>query len=172
MLQIRPETKTFRDWSATCGNDGTCWAFGFAPEFAAGWVRITLAPGPDAQPQILFGYWPDSEAKGAGSLNLTIDGRAYPAVLGATSDAEAPIGEIREGARAALDALAQGKVMIIRGAATQEVSLHGAAAALLWIDEKQGRLNTPTALIRRGDRPAALVPVSYTHLTLPTTPYV
>ena len=32
VLQIRPETKTFRDWSATCGNDGTCWAFGFAPQ--------------------------------------------------------------------------------------------------------------------------------------------
>ncbi|WP_313008392.1 DUF1176 domain-containing protein, partial [Brevundimonas vesicularis] len=157
VLQIRPETKTFRDWSATCGNDGTCWAFGFAPEFAAGWVRITLAPGPDAQPQILFGYWPDGEAKDAGSLSLTIDGRAYPAVLGVASDAEAPVGEIRNGARAALDALAQGKVMIIRGASTQEVSLHGAAAALLWIDEKQGRLDTPTALIRRGDRPAALV---------------
>ena len=55
VLQIRPETKTFRDWSATCGNDGTCWAFGFAPEFAAGWVRITLVPGPDAPPQLLFG---------------------------------------------------------------------------------------------------------------------
>ncbi len=160
VLQIRPETKTFRDWSATCGNDGTCWAFGFAPEFAAGWVRISLAPGPNAQPQILFGYWPDGEAKGAGDLSLTIDGRAYSAVLGAASDAESPIGEIRDGARAALDALAQGKVMIIRGASTQEVSLHGAAAALLWIDEKQGRLDTPTALIRRGDRPAALVPVA------------
>ena len=39
-------------------------------------------------------------------------------------------GEIRDGARTALDALAQGKVMIIRGASTQEVSLHGAAAAV------------------------------------------
>ena len=160
VLQIRPETKTFRDWRATCGNDGTCWAFGFAPEFAAGWVRIALAPGPDAQPQILFGYWPDGDAKGANPLGLTIDGRAYPAALSEASNADAPIGEIRTGVRGALDALAQGKVMTIRGASTQEVSLHGAAAALLWIDEKQGRLDTPTALIRRGSRPAALVPVA------------
>ena len=63
-------------------------------------------------------------------------------------------------ARAAIDAMAQGKVMTIRGASTQDVSLHGAAAALLWIDEKQGRLDTPTALIRRGSRPAALVPIA------------
>ncbi|MEN5364644.1 DUF1176 domain-containing protein [Brevundimonas intermedia] len=160
VLQIRAETKQFRDWSATCGNDGTCWAFGFAPEFAAGWVRITLAPGPDAQPQILFGYWPDGDAKGPGQIALTIDDRAFAAALSAEGEAEAPIGEIRTDARAVIDALAQGKVMIIRGASSQDVSLHGAAAALLWIDEKQGRLNTPTALIRRGDRPASTVPVA------------
>lgn len=160
VLQIRSETKQFRDWSATCGNDGTCWAFGFAPEFAAGWVRITLAPGPDAQPQILFGYWPDGDAKGPGQIALTIDGRAYPAALSDEGEAEAPIGEIRPNARAAIDAMAQGKVMTIRGASTQDVSLHGAAAALLWIDEKQGRLDTTTALIRRGDRPASTVPVA------------
>lgn len=160
VLQIRAETKQFRDWSATCGNDGTCWAFGFAPEFAAGWVRITLAPGPDAQPQILFGYWPDGDAKGPGQIALTIDGRAFASTLSSEGEAEAPIGEIGANARAAIDAMAQGKVMIIRGASTQDVSLHGAAAALLWIDEKQGRLGTPTALIRRGDRPAVTVPVA------------
>lgn len=160
VLQIRSETKQFRDWSATCGNDGTCWAFGFAPEFAAGWVRITLAPGPDAQPQILFGYWPDSDAKGPGQIALTIDGRAFASTLSPEGEAEAPIGEIGANARAAIDAMAQGKVMTIRGASSQDVSLHGAAAALLWIDEKQGRLNTPTALIRRGDRPASTVPVA------------
>ena len=160
VLQIRAETKQFRDWSVTCGNDGTCWAFGFAPEFAAGWVRITLAPGPDAQPQILFGYWPDSDAKGPGQIALTIDGRAFASTLSPEGEAEAPIGEIRTDARAAIDAMAQGKVMTIRGASTQDVSLHGASAALLWIDEKQGRLDTPTALIRRGDRPASTVPVA------------
>lgn len=160
VLQIRSETKQFRDWSATCGNDGTCWAFGFAPEFAAGWVRITLAPGPDAQPQILFGYWPDSDAKGPGQIALTIDGRAFASTLSPEGEAEAPIGEIGANARAAIDAMAQGKVMTIRGASTQDVSLHGAAAALLWIDEKQGRLDTTTALIRRGDRPASTVPVA------------
>jgi hypothetical protein len=44
VLKIRPETKSFRDWRATCGNDGTCWAFGFAPEFAAGSVRAVFRP--------------------------------------------------------------------------------------------------------------------------------
>lgn len=160
VLQISSETKQFRDWSATCGNDGTCWAFGFAPEFAAGWVRITLAPGPDAKPEVLFGYWPGGDAKGPNQIALTIDGRAFPATLADASEAEAPMGQIRTDTGPVIDALAQGKVMVIRGPSTQDVSLHGAAAALLWIDEKQGRLGTTTALIRRGDKPAVTVPVA------------
>src|SRR5690606_37362270 len=41
-----------------------------------------------------------------------------------------------------------------------KVSLGGAAAAFLWIDERQGRLGTSTALIRRGDQPASGVPAA------------
>ena len=160
VLRTRAETRQFRDWSATCGNDGTCWAFGFAPEFAAGWVRIALVPGPGAQPDIRFGYWPDAEAGAAKTVALVIDGRSYPATLDAASEAEAPIGLAAGDPRPLIDAMIQGKAMTIRAASTQVVSLNGAAAALLWIDEKQGRLNTPTALIRRGDRPASAVPVA------------
>lgn len=158
VLQITAETKSFRDWSATCGNDGTCWAFGFTSGGDGGWVRIALAPGPDARPEVMFGYWPDDAAKASNQIALTIDGRAFAAVLSDAGQTDAPIGEIRTDARAVVDALAQGKVMVIRGASTQDVSLHGAAAALLWIDEKQGRLGTTTALIRRGDKPASTVP--------------
>jgi hypothetical protein len=38
------------------------------------------------------------------------------------------------------------------------VSLRGAAAAMLYMDEAQHRLDTGTALIRRGPRPASAVP--------------
>ncbi|GAW42402.1 hypothetical protein SH203_02818 [Brevundimonas sp. SH203] len=160
VLQIASETKQFRDWSATCGNDGTCWAFGFASGGDGGWLRITLAPGPDARPHILFGYWPDGDAKGPPRIGLTIDGRDFAAALNAASEADAPIGEIVSDARPIIDLLAQGKVATIRGASAQDISLNGAAAALLWIDEKQGRLDTPTALMRRGDKPASTVPAA------------
>ncbi len=46
------------------------------------------------------------------------------------------------------------------GKESTAVSLSGAAAAFLWIDERQGRLGTTTALIRRGDRPASAVPAA------------
>jgi hypothetical protein len=39
-----------------------------------------------------------------------------------------------------------------------KISLNGAAAALLWIDDQQKRLGTKTALVRRGDKPESSVP--------------
>ena len=62
----------------------------------------TITSPQDGLPLFVRTWQPDGEAKGAGPLSLTIDGRAYPAVSGATSDAEAPVGEIRDGARTAL----------------------------------------------------------------------
>lgn len=170
VLQITSETKAFRDWSATCGNDGTCWAFGFTSGYNGGWVRITLAPGPEARPQVMFGYWPDSDAKGSARIGLTIDGRAFAATLNDASEEDSPIGQITGDARPVIDALAQGKVMTVRGVSTQDISLHGAAAALLWIDEKQGRLDTPTALMRRGEKPASTVPIAPTLPTVAPAP--
>jgi hypothetical protein len=38
------------------------------------------------------------------------------------------------------------------------ISLSGAVASLLWIDDKQKRLDTVTALVRRGAKPASAVP--------------
>ena len=45
-----------------------------------------------------------------------------------------------------------------------EISLSGFAAATLWIDERQKRVGTVTAVIGRGDKPASAVPV------VPATP--
>jgi hypothetical protein len=172
VLQITSETKQFRDWSATCGNDGTCWAFGFTSGSNGGWVRVALDPGPDAKPQVVFGYWPDGDAKGPARIGLTIDGRDFAAALNDASEDDAPIGQIAGDARPVIDALSQGKVMTIRGVSSQDISLHGAAAALLWIDEKQGRLDTPTALMRRGDKPASSVPVAPVLPTVAAAPAV
>jgi hypothetical protein len=39
-----------------------------------------------------------------------------------------------------------------------DISMRGAVAALVWIDEQQLRLGTPSALIRRGDRSISSIP--------------
>ncbi len=39
-----------------------------------------------------------------------------------------------------------------------EISLKGAVAALIWVDERQQRLDTLTAMVKRGAKPASAVP--------------
>ena len=55
--------------------------------------------------------------------------------------------------------MTQGQAMtIVAGAETVPISLSGAAASMLWIDERQGRLDTTIALTRGGPRPPSQVP--------------
>ncbi|RZJ77033.1 MAG: DUF1176 domain-containing protein, partial [Brevundimonas sp.] len=56
--------------------------------------------------------------------------------------------------------VAAGSVELTAGGDAEALPFAGASAAFLWIDERQGRLGTTTALIRRGDRPASNVPVA------------
>ena len=42
--------------------------------------------------------------------------------------------------------------------AAARISMSGAVASLLWIDDQQKRLDTVTALVRRGDKPVSAVP--------------
>jgi len=159
LLSIKSETRQFKDWRASCGNDGTCWAFGFAPEFEAGWVRIKMEAGPAARPQLMFGYWPDSAVTPTDEISLEVDGVNYQGTPTSDSDPEQPISSVQNSA-GLIDAMARGRSMFIHGSSVRVISLSGASAAMLWIDEKQQRLGTQAALIRRGDRPASDVPAA------------
>ena len=152
-------TREFRDWQATCDNGNACSAFGFAPDYDAGWVRIHMPAGPDAEPEIAFGQWSeDFAAKDIPAL--MIDGRSFRASRAGASDSGAPVGEITSGARAVIAAIAAAQSMEILAGDATAISPDGASAALLWIDERQGRLGTRTALLRRGERPATGVPAA------------
>lgn len=152
-------TRKFRDWQATCDNGNACYAFGFAPDYDAGWVRIHMPAGPQAEPGIAFGMW--SEDFSAKDIPvLMIDGRSFRASRAEASDDGAPVGEIKSGARAAIAAIAAARSMEILAGDAKAISSDGASAALLWIDERQGRLGTTTALLRRGERSADSVPVA------------
>jgi hypothetical protein len=145
------ETRTFRDWIAVCDNGNACFAYGPASG-GVGWIRVAIEPGPDARPQVAAGYWPDGAGK-TGAFTLAIDGASYPMTLAGNEPvaAEVPDDRALEVARA----LANGGSARIGD--DQALSLTGAAAALLWIDERQGRVNTVTALRRPGSRPASAV---------------
>ena len=123
VLQTPCESREFKNWRATCGNDGACWAFGFAPEFEAGWVRVSLQPGPDARPEVRFGYWPNGDGPQSRQIALKIDSRTFSARPDEENESGGPIGVIQSDARPLIDAMAHGGAMTIIGATTQAVSL-------------------------------------------------
>ena len=142
------EARSFRDWWAVCDNTNTCAAFGKG-EQGGGWVRIARGAGPDGALEVHVNVW-----WGGDAVSASIDGRPIVATLDpqtGTATADAPLSAAR--------AMARGSTMTgSAGDQTLEISLSGATAALLWIDERQGRLDTPTAFVRIGDRPVASVP--------------
>lgn len=152
---VRPESRTFRDWRVSCDNGADCFAFGPAVEGGTGWVRVHMPAGPQARPDVRLGFW--AQGDGAGALKVAIDGRDLAV---SAQDLEETWVVLADPAAAAT-ALAAGRGLTLsRGGETQALSLNGASAALLWIDERQGRLDTTTALVRRGDRPASAVPAA------------
>jgi hypothetical protein len=92
-------------------------------------------------------------------VRLRIDGRDFAFRAGPEDAANADASETR--ARNILTALAAARsVSLALDGRTIDLPASGASAALLWIDERQGRLGTTTALLRRGDRPARAVPAA------------
>ncbi|MDI1325668.1 MAG: DUF1176 domain-containing protein [Brevundimonas sp.] len=155
----RSESRKFRDWLAVCDNVNDCVAFGPASE-GTGWVRIGSAPGPDGRRTVSVGFWPSTGDGLSGPVTLTLDGRRHVAAPVAGDHDPVGTAEVRAAEAAAVaSALAVGQTLTLAaGGETVPMSLSGASAAMLWIDERQGRLDTPTALVRKGSRPASSVP--------------
>jgi hypothetical protein len=146
----RSETRRFRDWIVTCDNGNDCVAFSQAGN-GQGWLRIAMPAGPDARPDLSGGLLSDGGTATPG-LMMTVDGTRY--ALSGPGRAALP-----RDSRVALTAMATGTdASLATRSQSQTLSLSGVSAALLWIDERQGRLDTITALLRRGGAPASRVP--------------
>lgn len=149
-------TRRFGDWTAVCDNGNNCAAYGGNQESGPGWVIVKLDAGPSAAPQVLFGAWGEHSLP----IRISIDGDAVASREVTNDDGDILAGAPRDAA-AFLDRIAQGQSAVLSEGGLDEPTtapLRGAAAAFLWIDERQGRLNTVTALIRKGNRPASAVP--------------
>lgn len=154
---VRPETRSFRDWYASCDNGNAC--FAYTGTDAGGWLMVRLGAGADAAPEILVGLPTFSEGAMNRELSLILDGERQTLMPSTDETAGHLVPE--DDAMATLGRIASARALTI-AAGTDETVLPtaGASAALLWIDERQGRLNTTTALIRRGERPASSVPAA------------
>ena len=165
-----PSAKSFRHWTAACDNQRRCSAFGFATlldeTMTGAWIRLDRGGGGDDAPSIEAAF---ATAEGGDDTpaSLTLSERGgpsfgpipveeadgfYRAVLPA-ADVPAVLKLLRSA-----DFLAVAATTSSGGAIEATLSLDGASAALLWIDDEQQRLDTVTALVRQGTKPAAAVP--------------
>lgn len=153
---VQPEIRQFREWHAVCDNGNRCAAYTGSDQ--GGWLMVRMDAGGEARPEILAGLSALSGEDAVEGLRLGIDGQARTLGSG-NRETGSPLaaGEVR-GALA--DLAAARDLSLSLGETRAALPTAGASAALLWIDERQGRLGTTTALIRRGDRPATAVPAA------------
>lgn len=146
------ELRTFRDWTVGCDNGRRCEAIALLPEGEdwEGWATLSVSREAGAQAAPAF-MLPDLETAPA---MLAADGARLPVRFSAGVDG---INVADEGGEL-LRALRAGRTIEARdsaGATMARISLAGASAAMLYMDEVQGRVGTITALVRPGTRPAA-----------------
>jgi Protein of unknown function (DUF1176) len=157
------QVKQIRDWLAACDNTRACSAFALKDAGTFAYLRIDRDGAPAAAPRITVVI---DMAKGR-RVTLAFDD---PGLDGLPKQAIAPVGndELTKVEVAAIEpflaALRKATKIVVKPAEPKgdddpiEISLSGASAALLWIDEQQKRLGTVTALVRRGDKPESAVP--------------
>lgn len=148
---------THKDWSLDCDNTGTCRASGYqsdADDQAPVSVLITRTAGPGAKvdAKVQFGSYGEDSKVPEGPVALTIGGHSAGTVVDSGSLGDAQLASL-------LKALAgTGNVVFAKGKARWTLSGEGAAAVLVKMDDVQGRIGTPAALVKKGGRPEAAVP--------------
>jgi hypothetical protein len=150
------ELKVFADWTVGCDNGRACHAVALVPE---DWpddaltMSVRRAAGAEARPIVRFELGED-----AGAAALAADGKRLEARL-TVRDMMATVAAADTAAvLAAMHAAQRIEVLAADGRLLGRVSLKGATAALLYIDDRQGRTGTVTALVRPGPRPGSAVP--------------
>lgn len=157
------EMKVFRDWIAGCDNTRVCTALSLPNEAddEVAFLRLDRPAGPNGAPTLALKLRASKLPKQF-SVDLSLDGAPFPTagrrLQGGSIDGEVAEMTISPDDAEALITAARKATTLTARVETRsfKLSLAGSVAAMLWIDEKQGRLNTPTALIRKGT--AATVP--------------
>ncbi len=150
------EIPTFRDWAAGCDNGGNCEAVSLLPEEDGarfdewgGPISIIRTAGSDDifKIRVLF------ESKGFDRYQMMVDGQLVD--TGPIVEGDYPIEIVGEDAKKVAGAIIRGKRLVVQGPGGENItriSLAGSSAALRYIDQKQNRAGTGTALVARGSR--------------------
>ena len=168
------EQKDFRDWNVSCDNLRDCNAYGLDASLSgATYLRIERGGAPFAPAKITLAL----DANDGVTFTLKFNDSSLPGlpenaisgtkseederrrvVLTDTASAETLIGSIRRAEKIIITRQDPPDAKEKSDPLVSEISMTGAVAALLWVDEQQKRLDTVTALIRKGDKPASAVP--------------
>ncbi|WP_298394979.1 DUF1176 domain-containing protein [Sphingobium sp.] len=141
--------ETYKDWTIGCDNRNRCEAVSLLPDGGT-WpdnpvmVGVVREAGPDAAAEV----WVSRDAKGGGDVSFHVDGRKVASAQSRDGDAT-----LRGPQAAALAiAMARGGVLEVRSGnrLLGRPSLAGSGAALRYMDARQGRAGTSTALVATG----------------------
>jgi hypothetical protein len=149
------ELKHYGDWAVACDNGLYCQSVALVPDDWENGVPMSVRrePGRDAVPVITFETREQGDPAG-----LQVDGKRLAVAftngeLGlqvAPASVPALIQAFRTGSRLEL--------ISADGKPSGRISLTGASAALLYMDDRQKRVGTVTALARPGEAAASSVP--------------
>ena len=161
-----PDHFSHKDWMLVCDNTRTCRAAGYSPEgeVHAASVLLTRQAGPKTvvSGQLRLGDFTEEDQAWMAALPkqvpvaLWIDGKRVGGVL---LDSEQPAADLPAPLTHALLAALRrdSRIEWRSGKFLWPLSGAGATAVLLKMDEMQGRVGTPGALVRRGQRAEAAV---------------
>lgn len=141
--------ETYKDWTIGCDNRNRCEAVSLLPD-GGEWpdnpvmVGVVRDAGPDAAAEV----WVSRDAKGSADVSFHIDGR--PVASAQSRDGEATLRGPQAAALAI--AMARGGTLEVRSGnrVLGKPSLAGSGAALRYMDARQGRAGTSTALVATG----------------------
>ncbi|MDV5355088.1 DUF1176 domain-containing protein [Enterobacter asburiae] len=147
-----------KDWQVVCDNTLTCRVAGYSTEEdATGSVLITRKAGPQTAVtvQVVLADMDGSEPPSPAKLALWINGKS----LGALTPGDNDTWRLTDAQAAQMIAAVKGSDNVeFRGGARPFVlSGDGASAALLKVDDVQGRVGTPGALSKKGNKPESSV---------------
>lgn len=150
--------REFGKWSIACDNSLACSAFGISDKDKGGerWgLRIDRAPGYDGKIRIRFNGKDISDEE-----HILIDGKMAmiesPASMGAASLPQEPLLGV-------INRLLNAATMTMPGEEKdgEIISLTGLKAALLYMDEQQGRIGARNAFVSKGEKKSAMPPRAY-----------
>ena len=151
-------TFSHKDWEVVCDNTRTCRAAGYhqEDEDPNATILLTRAAGPNQPIKAELQLADDERHPAPDQLAMSIDGRALGTVR---ADPKSSLFTLTDAqVRALLPALLKdGRIAWTSKGTTWTVSTAGANAVLLKMDEFQGRLDTPGALVRKGSKPESNV---------------